>query len=113
VLAHPASVDSIPSSANREDHVSMGSIAARKLCQIVDNVEMSLAIELLAALNGIDQRAPVEPSPVIAQVRELVRKDVPPLTEDRPLYRDFEIMRERIRDGSVLRVVREAVAELD
>lgn len=61
ILAHPASVDSIPTSANQEDHVSMGSISARKVREIVDNVENILAIELLASAQGIDLRAPLKP----------------------------------------------------
>src|SRR6185437_2938997 len=62
VLCHPASVDSIPSSAGREDHVSMGSISARKLAQVIENVRSSLAIELITAAQGIDQRRPLRPS---------------------------------------------------
>jgi len=89
VLCHPASVDSIPSSANREDHVSMGSISARKLTQIVDNVTTSLAIELLAAVQGVDQRAPLAPSRAVEAARAAIRERVPTLTDDRPLYRDF------------------------
>src|SRR5262249_25860073 len=60
VLAHPASVDSIPSSAGKEDHVSMGSVSARKLGQIVANVATSLAIEILTAAAGLDERRPLE-----------------------------------------------------
>ena len=89
VLCHPASVDSIPSSANREDHVSMGSICARKLTQIVDNVTTSLAIELLAATQGVDQRAPLRPSRGVEAARTALRERVPTLSDDRPLYRDF------------------------
>src|SRR5262249_24821288 len=62
VLCHPASVDSIASSAGREDHVSMGSISAKKLAQVIANVQASLAIELLTAAQGIDQRRPLSPS---------------------------------------------------
>ena len=66
VLAHPASVDSIPSSAGKEDHVSMGSVSARKLQQIIINVRHSLAIEILTAAAGLDQRAPLAPSKGVA-----------------------------------------------
>jgi histidine ammonia-lyase len=89
VLAHPASVDSIPSSAGREDHVSMGSVAARKLQQIVVNVRTALAIEVLTAAAGLDQRLPLTPSAGVAGAYAAVREVVPPLLEDRPLYRDI------------------------
>ena len=73
VLCHPASVDSIPSSAGREDHVSMGSISARKLEQIVANVRNALAIEILTAAAGLDQRSPLAPSPGVAAAHAAVR----------------------------------------
>ena len=111
VLAHPASVDSIPSSANREDHVSMGSISARKLGQITDNVEHSLGIELLAAMQGIDQRSPLKPSKAVEAARQVIRAKVPTLSDDRPLYRDFETVREVIADGSLYRAVQATVGE--
>jgi histidine ammonia-lyase len=112
VLAHPASVDSIPSSANREDHVSMGSIAARKLGQIVANVESSLAIELLAGVQGVDQRAPLRPSRGVEAARATVRERVPTLTDDRPLYRDFAAATELITSGELRRRVESAVGPL-
>src|SRR5208337_2590794 len=89
VLCHPASVDSIPSSAGREDHVSMGSISAKKLAQVVVNVRHSLAIEIMTAAAGIDQRAPLHPSSGVASAHAAVRRQVAPLTEDRPLYKDI------------------------
>ncbi len=73
VLCHPASVDSIPSSAGREDHVSMGSISARKLEQVVANVRHALAIEILTAAAGLDQRSPLAPSPGVAAAHAAVR----------------------------------------
>jgi histidine ammonia-lyase len=112
VLCHPASVDSIPSSANREDHVSMGSISARKFVQVVDNVTHSLAIELLAAVQGIDQRAPLVPSKGVAAAHAVVRKHVPTLDDDRPLYLDFATARELIEDGSLRRGVEAVVGPL-
>ena len=112
VLCHPASVDSIPSSANREDHVSMGSIAAKKLVQIVDNVRTSLAIELLCAVQGVDQRAPLTPSHGVEAARECIRERVPPLTDDRPLYRDFAAASALIDEGELRRRVEEAIGAL-
>ena len=90
VLAHPASVDSIPSSAGKEDHVSMGSISAKKLVQVVANVRYALAIEVMTAAAGIDQRKPLKPSKGVAAAQDAVRKVVAPMTEDRPLYGDIE-----------------------
>ena len=92
VLAHPASVDSIPSSAGKEDHVSMGSVSARKLGQIVANVTTSLAIEILTASAGLDQRRPLEPSRGVRAAYSFVRGAVPEMKEDRPLYRDIEMV---------------------
>lgn len=111
-LCHPASVDSIPSSASREDHVSMGSIAARKLTQVVDNVTVSLAIEILAAAQGVDQRAPLRPSRAVGAARAVVREHVPTLTEDRPLYRDFALVVELIERGTIRARVEESTAPL-
>ncbi|HZO14706.1 MAG TPA: histidine ammonia-lyase [Polyangiaceae bacterium] len=112
VLCHPASVDSIPSSANREDHVSMGSISARKLAQVVDNVSYCLAIELMAAVQGVDQRAPLQPSRGVAAACGAVRARVPTLTGDRPLYRDFASVRELIESRELIAIVEEAIGPL-
>jgi histidine ammonia-lyase len=112
VLCHPASVDSIPSSAGREDHVSMGSIGARKLMQVIDNVEASLAIELLTAAQGVDQRRPLRPSRGVAAAHAAVRRVAEELTEDRALYRDIAAVRGLLREGELLREVEAAVGEL-
>jgi histidine ammonia-lyase len=105
ILAHPASVDSIPSSAGREDHVSMGVHAADKLRRIVDNTRNVLAIELLCAVQGIDLRAPHKPGPALDAVHDLVRRYVPHLETDRPLYKDINKVRALIDDGSLLSAV--------
>ncbi|MEX3960279.1 histidine ammonia-lyase [Trinickia sp. EG282A] len=76
MLAHPASVDSLPTSANQEDHVSMATFAARKLADIAENTKHILAIELLAAAQGVDLRAPHKTSPKLAQVMETIRGKV-------------------------------------
>jgi histidine ammonia-lyase len=112
ILCHPASVDSIPSSANREDHVSMGSIAARKLVQVVDNVSSSLAIELMAAVEGVDLRAPLVPAAGVAAAQRAVRSVAAAVIEDRPLYPDFARVRDLIESGDLRRQVEAAVGPL-
>lgn len=89
VLAHPASVDSIPTSANQEDHVSMGSVSAIKLCQVVNNVASVLGIELLIAAAALDQRDKPS-SEALEKVKAALREKVPPLAEDRIINRDME-----------------------
>ena len=90
IYAHPASVDSIPSSAGREDHVSMGSVSARKLRMIVSNVRKGLSLELMVAAAGVDQRAPMKPSPGVAAALASVRQIVAPMKGDRVLADDVE-----------------------
>jgi histidine ammonia-lyase len=102
VLCHPASVDSIPSSAGREDHVSMGATAALKLHQVHDQVRTVLAIELLCAAQGLDLRAPLRTSPRLRRVHDCLRARVPRLERDRPLYQDVRAVRALIDDGSLL-----------
>src|SRR5207248_11391511 len=81
--AMPASVDSIPTSANQEDHVSMSAHAARRLLPMADNTTAIIAIELLAAAQGCDFHAPLKSSAPLETVRALVRTEVPHLEEDR------------------------------
>ena len=89
VLAHPASVDSIPTSGNMEDHNSMGSIAALKLQHVVKNVETVLAIEFLCAAQGIDFLAPLKPGKGTGSAHQLIRQRVPHLDEDRNVSEDI------------------------
>jgi histidine ammonia-lyase len=112
VLCHPASVDSIPSSAGREDHVSMGSIGARKLAQVIDNVRASLAIELLTAAQGIDQRRPLRPSVGVAAAHASIRRIAAELMEDRPLYQDIAAASKLIASGELRGAVEQAIGEL-
>lgn len=112
VLCHPASVDSIPSSAGREDHVSMGSIGARKLAQVIENVRSSLAIEILTASQGIDQRRPLRPSKGVAAAHAAVRAVVAELVEDRPLYLDIAEVNGLLVGGGLIAAVEEAVGPL-
>jgi histidine ammonia-lyase len=101
VLAHPASVDSIPSSAGREDHVSMGATAALKLATIHDHVRTVLAIELLCAAQGIDLRRPLRTTPVLERVHAVIRANVPAMMVDRPIAPDIAAVRAMIDDGSL------------
>jgi histidine ammonia-lyase len=112
VLAHPASVDSIPSSAGREDHVSMGSVSARKLGQVIANVRMSLAIEILTASAGLDQRHPLEPGVGVRAAHGAVRAVVPPMTHDRPLYRDIAEVVRLLESGVILNAVEGALGSV-
>jgi histidine ammonia-lyase len=102
VLTHPASVDSIPTSANKEDHVSMGMHAARKAADIIDNLEHVLAIELLCAVQALDLRAPLAPARATAAVRELVRQHVPFWHEDRLMCQDIAAAYALIHTGQVV-----------
>jgi histidine ammonia-lyase len=101
VLCHPASVDSIPSSAGREDHVSMGMAAALKARQVVENVRTCLAIELLVAAQAIDLRAPLRPSRRVAEAHARIRAVVPHLDDDRELHRDIEAVCRLVDEGAV------------
>jgi histidine ammonia-lyase len=112
ILCHPASVDSIPSSAGKEDHVSMGSVSARKLQQVVTNTKNALAIEVMTAAAGLDQRAPLTPSRGVACALALVRGKVAPMTEDRPLYSDIEAVNAMMGSGALIAGVEACVGEL-
>jgi histidine ammonia-lyase len=102
VLAHPASVDSIPSSAGREDHVSMGATSALKLATIGDHVRTVLAIELLCAAQGIDLRRPLTTTKPLEAVHAAIRAKVPAMMTDRPLAPDIAAVRALIDDGSLI-----------
>ena len=111
ILTHPASVDSIPSSAGREDHVSMGAHAALKLAQVVDAVRNVLAIELLCGVQGLDLRLPVRPAAGLAAAHATVRAVVPHLTQDRPMYKEIQAVRALLDDGSLMAAVDAAVGD--
>jgi histidine ammonia-lyase len=100
-LAHPASVDSLPTSANQEDHVSMATFAARRLQQMLRNTEYIVAIELLAAAQGIEFLRPLQSSPVLEGILELVRLVSPAMMVDRSLASDMESVRKMITNGRV------------
>ena len=102
VLSHPASVDSIPSSAGREDHVSMGALSALKLAQVHDHVRTVLAIELLCAAQGLDLRRPLRPGPRLQAAHDCIRARVAPMYQDRPIYEDIRAVRMLIDSGELL-----------
>jgi histidine ammonia-lyase len=112
VLAHPASVDSIPSSAGREDHVSMGSISSRKLAQVVEHVRHVLAIEAVVAAQGLDLRLPLKAGRGVDAAHRAMRAVVPTLTEDRALYRDLDRATELLKSGELEAKVSAAVGTL-
>lgn len=101
ILAHPASVDSIPTSGGQEDHVSMGWGAARKLLTVVDNVRRVIAIEILCAVEAIGHRAPLSPAPGTARLVEAVRERVLPLQGDRSHSGDIDSVAALIDSGEI------------
>ena len=105
MLSHPASVDSIPTSANKEDFVSMGAGAAVKGRRIVENAARVLGIELLCACQGIELRAPLKPGPAGKAILNLVRREIPHLQQDRILAGDIEAAAKMISQGQLLRAV--------
>jgi histidine ammonia-lyase len=105
VLCHPASVDSIPTSAGQEDHVSMGNAAGLKAWQVVANSERAVAIELLAGAQAVEFHAPLEPGLGGRAARAAVRKLSPRLRDDRSLAGDIEAVASAIRDGSLVAAV--------
>ena len=109
VLAHPASVDSIPTSANQEDHNSMGSIAARKCFDILGNVQKVIAIELLTAAQGIEFLKPLKCGKGTSEAYKTIRKYVKPLEHDRILYEDLEKLISIITNGELLSNVEKVV----
>lgn len=112
VLAHPASVDSIPTSANKEDHVSMGTIAARKAHEVVRNSEQVLAIELLCAAQALDLFTDMRAGQGTQAAYQSIRQRIPHLDRDRFLARDMEEALGLLRSGEILRRVQEAVGPL-
>ena len=101
VLSHPASVDSIPSSANKEDHVSMGAFAARKVRTVIANTRRVIAIELMCAAQAIDLQEKRRLGEGTNRLYELLRGTIPMLKEDRPLSEDIETVAELIERGQV------------
>jgi len=113
VLAHPASVDSIPTSADKEDHVSMGTIAARKGRDIVRNVEHILAMELLCATQGLEFLLPLQPGIGIKEAYRVVREKVPPIKGDRRFSEDIKKIQLLIESGELLHRVEKVAGKLE
>jgi histidine ammonia-lyase len=99
ILAHPSSIDNVPTDGGKEDHVSMGMTGATKLRAIVDNVELITAIELITAAEGLEYRAPLEPGRGARQAYQIVRRHVTRLTSDRSMSGEIQLIAEAIRAG--------------
>jgi histidine ammonia-lyase len=112
-LAHPASVDSIPSSAGQEDHVSMGMTAARHARDVVANAEMVLALEALGASQALDLRAPLEPGSATASVKGALRDAVPLFEADREFGPDIAAAVELVRSGRLVSAAEDVSGQLE
>jgi histidine ammonia-lyase len=112
VLAHPASVDSIPTSANQEDHVSMGATAARQARMILENARWVIAIELVNAAQALEFHKPLEPGPGVQAALQAIRTVVPPLEADRILTPDVQAVRQLMLSGALRRAVEAVVGPL-
>jgi histidine ammonia-lyase len=111
-LCHPASIDSIPTSTDKEDHVSMGVTAGRKLHEVIKNVQSCLAIELLCNTQGLDFLRPLKSSPALEKVHQLVRKHVPPIEEDRAFYLDIERLLQMVQSQEIIGEVEQVIGSL-
>jgi len=107
VLCHPSSIDTIPTSAGQEDHVSMGGWSARKALKVIDNVNRVLAIELMAACQALELMRPKKGTKSIERIYEEVRKIVPFMEEDESLHSHIEDLTKKIDEGFLLRLVEE------
>jgi histidine ammonia-lyase len=112
VLSHPAGVDSIPTSAGQEDHVSMGNVSGLKAWQVLANAERVLAIELLAGAQGVEFLAPLQPGIGVRAAREFVRSLSPRLRDDRPLAPDIEAVAAAVCNGALVEAVEAEAGEL-
>jgi histidine ammonia-lyase len=113
VLCHPACVDSIPTSANKEDHVSMGTISARQCREIVMNTENVIAIELLCAAQALDLFTNLKPGEGTLKAYQVIRQTISPLEKDRILSNDIMAMKDLIRSGKILTAVEKRVGLLN
>ncbi len=101
-LCFPASADSIPTSLGQEDHVSMGSISARKALRVIENVEKILGIELFYAAQAMDYHAPLKSGKIMTAIYERVRQDIDPVVSDRILYEDMETAIDLVKSGELV-----------
>jgi len=112
VLSHPASVDSIPTSANKEDHVSMGTIAARKCREIVKNTEYVIAVELLCASQALDLFTDMKAGQGTLAAYHVIRDSIPHLDSDRILSNDIDNMVQLIKSDEIIKAVEKAIGKL-
>jgi histidine ammonia-lyase len=106
ILAHPASADSIPTSGNKEDYVSMGMAAALKLRPLLSNLTAIIAIELLAACQAIDLLAPLRTGRLAEKAKAMLRAVSPPVTKDRPLHKDIARVAQLVYEGAFATVLK-------
>jgi histidine ammonia-lyase len=112
-LSHPASVDSIPTSTDKEDHVSMGVTSGRKLHEVLRNVKHCLAIEFLCNTQGLDLLRPLKSNEALEQVYKVVREEVDPILEDRVFSPDINAITKMIGDFRILDAVEEKLGTLE
>jgi histidine ammonia-lyase len=113
ILSHPACVDSIPTSANKEDHVSMGTISARKSATIVNNAEKVLSIELLCAAQALDLFTNMKPGEGSLAAYHVIRETIPHLDTDRVLADDIAAMKDMLRSGVIIKAVEQKVGKMN
>lgn len=106
-LCFPASADSIPTSLGQEDHVSMGSISARKALRVIENVEKILGIELFYAAQAMDYHAPLKSGKIMTAIYERVRKAIEPVISDRILYEDMETAIDLVKSGELVSLAKQ------
>lgn len=112
ILCHPASVDSIPTSLGQEDHVSMGSISALKLLEVLNNVEYVLAVELLTSAQALDFRLPMKPGSAVYAAQQYLRTQIPHAHHDYEVRNDIELCASILRDGALLAPVEQVTGPL-
>jgi histidine ammonia-lyase len=113
VLSHPASVDSVPTSANQEDPISGAYLAAKKAYQVSKKLHYVLAIELMCAVQALDFLAPLNPAPVSKAVYDAIRSKVPTVTEDRFFHPDIESIHDQVYHGEITKTVEDLIGELE
>lgn len=111
-LCHPASVDSVPTSTDKEDHVSMGVTAGRKLHEVISNAKSVLAIELLCNTQALDLQRPLKSSPPLEAVHSLIRRHVEVIDQDRIFYKDINNIIKLINSGEIIAAVESCIGEL-
>lgn len=112
-LCHPASVDSVPTSTDKEDHVSMGVTAGRKLHEVIENCKSVLSIELLCNTQALEFQRPLKTSPALEEVHSLIRKHVDKIEEDRIFYKDMNNILKLIHNGEIISAVESKIGPLN